>query len=173
MNALTTNLGPESQGRGSPHGPTSELNDILALVDFSRASQHGLAFAAELAGRFHSRLSLLHVVEPPVLPEWGYAHIPQREAKLRRAAEERLPQLPVECGIDSKLIHSADIRSGDAADEICKSAAEHHSDLIVLASHGLGGLQHAFFGSTAERAVRHAPWPVLVLREREQDFVKG
>ena len=163
MNALTTNLGPESQGRGSPHGPTSELNDILALVDFSRASQHGLAFAAELAGRFHSRLSLLHVVEPPVLPEWGYAHIAQREAKLRRAAEERLPQLPVECGIDSKLIHSADIRSGEAAEEIYKSAAEHHSDLIVLASQGLGGLQHAFFGSTAER----------VVREREQDFVKG
>jgi nucleotide-binding universal stress UspA family protein len=166
MNGLPANIGPENKGSGSPHGPAIDLQRILAPVDFSSASQHGLAFAAALAERFHARLHLLHVVEPPVLPEWGYAHIPRREAKLRRAAEERLPQLPSECGINPGLIHSADIRSGEAGDEICKAAAEDHSDLIVLASHGLGGLQHAFVGSTAERVVRRAPCPVLTVRDR-------
>ena len=165
MNELPTNVGPESKGTGSPHGPAIDLQCILAPVDFSPASQHGLAFAGALAERFHSRLHLLHVVEPPVLPEWGYAHIPQREAKLRRAAEERLSQLPLECGINPGLVVSAKVRNGEAEDEICAAAAEERADLVVLASHGLGGIQHAFFGSTAERVVRRAPCPVLTVRD--------
>lgn len=166
MNEFRTNLGPESRGAGPPHGPTIDLQHILAPVDFSPASQHGLAFAGALAERFHSRLHLLHVVEPPVLPEWGYAHIPRRDAKLRRAAEERLPQLPSACGIDPGLIQSVEVRSGEAAGKICQAAAKRHCDLVVLASHGLGGIKHALFGSTAERVVRRAPCPVLTVRDR-------
>jgi nucleotide-binding universal stress UspA family protein len=100
------------------------------------------------------------------LPEWGYAHIPRRDAKLRRAAEERLPQFPLESAINPRLITCAEIRSGEAGNEICKVAAERETDLIVLASHGLGGLQHLIVGSTAERVVRGAPCPVLTVRER-------
>jgi len=166
MNELSANLGPESKGSGSQHGPVVDLQCILAPVDFSSASQHGLAFAAAVAGKFHSRLHLLHVVEPPVLPEWGYAHIPQREAKLRHAAEEKLQQLPAGCGVDPRWIQSVKIRSGDAAGEICQAAAEQHCDLVVIASHGLGGPRHAFSGSTAERVVRRAPCPVLTVRDQ-------
>lgn len=166
MNDLLAHLGSDGKGGGSPPGPCIDLQRILAPVDFSSASRHGLAFAGALAAKFHSRLHLLHVVEPPVLPEWGYAHIPQREAKLRREAEERLPQLILECGIDPKLVHLTNIRSGEAVDEICGVAAEGLCDLVVLASHGLGGIQHAFVGSTAERVVRRAPCPVLTVRDR-------
>ena len=166
MNGSPNNLGPESKGSGSPHGPAIALKRILAPVDFSAASQHGLTFAGTLAERFHATIQLLHVVEPPVLPQWGYAHIPQREAKLRRAAEEKLPKLPSECGLNSELVVSTKIRSGEAEDEICAAAAESGADLIVLASHGLGGIQHAFTGSTAERVVRRAPCPVLTVRDK-------
>jgi nucleotide-binding universal stress UspA family protein len=166
MNESPTALGPEGKGSGSLHGPAIDLQRILAPVDFSPASQHGLAFAGALAERFHSRLHVLHVVEPPVWPEWGYAHIPRREAKLRRAAEERLPQFSAHCGINSGLIDSAEVRTGEAADEICEAATKHHADLIVLASHGLGGLLHVFVGSTAERVVRRTPCPVLTVRDR-------
>ncbi len=166
MNGLPASLGSESKGSGSPRGPGIDLQHILAPVDFSTASQRGLAFAAALAERFHSTIQVLYVVEPPVLPEWGYAHIPQREAKLRHAAEERLPRFPLECGVKPELVRSTDIRSGEAAGEICKAAAQHRADLVVVASHGLGGLQHAFAGSTAERVVRGAPCPVLTVRER-------
>jgi nucleotide-binding universal stress UspA family protein len=166
MNELPTNLGPESKGSGSQHGPAIDLQCILAPVDFSPASLHGLAFAASTARKFHSRLHLLHVVEPPVLPEWGYAHIPEREAKLRHEAEEKLPLLPARCGIGSELVQSVQVRSGEAADEICQAAGERSCDLIVLASHGLGRLQHAFAGSTAGHVVRRAPCPVLTVRDR-------
>lgn len=166
MNESLTSLGPESSGAGSSPGPVINLQQILAPVDFSPASQHGLAFAGALAERFQAKLQLLHVVEPPVLPQWGYAHIPQREARLRHAAEEKLPKLPAECGLSPALSVSTKIRSGEAEDEICAAAAEGRVDLIVLASHGLGGIQHAFSGSTAERVVRRAPCPVLTVRDR-------
>lgn len=166
MNDSLQHLGPESKGAGSPRGPAIELNNILAPVDFSPASQRGLAFAADVAARFHSQLHLLYVVEPPSLPEWGYVHLAIKDAKLRGAAEERLPQFPLECGIDPTLVRSAKVRSGDAEFEICRAAVEQRTDLIVIASHGLGGLKHAFIGSTSESVVRHAPCPVLTVCER-------
>lgn len=162
---LLQHLGPESKGAGSTRGPAIELNDILVPVDFSRASLRGLAFAADVAARFHSQLHLLYVVEPPSLPEWGYAHLPIKEAKLRHAAQERLPRVPAECGIDPLLIQSAAVRSGFAESEICTAAVEQRTDLIVIASHGLGGLKHALIGSTSESVVRRAPCPVLTVRE--------
>ena len=160
-------LGPESKGAGSPRGPAIELNNILAPIDFSSASRRGLAFAADVAKRFHSQLHLLYLVEPPSLPEWGYAHLAIREAKLRREAEERLPRFPLECGIEPALVRSVAVRSGDAEFGICEAAVEQGVDLIVMASHGLGGLKHAFIGSTAEGVVRRASCPVLTVPERE------
>lgn len=144
------NLGPESKGAGSPRGPAIEVSHVLAPIDFSPASQRGLAFAAGVAKRFRSRIHFLYVIEPPSLPEWGYAHLAIKEAKLRRAAEEQLARFPVECGIDSALVQSAEVRSGGAEFEICKAAVKQNIDLIVIASHGLGGFKHAFIGSTSE-----------------------
>jgi nucleotide-binding universal stress UspA family protein len=166
MNALLQNLGPESKGAGSPRGPAIELKTVLAPVDFSPASGRGLAFAAGVAGRFHSQLHLLHVLKPPALPRWDDTPLEIGEAKLRRLAEERLAQFPSECGIDPRLVRSATVRSGDPEIQIRQAAVEENADLIVIASHGLGGLKHLFIGSTSEGVVRHASCPVLTIRER-------
>jgi hypothetical protein len=45
------------------------------------------------------------------------------------------------------------------------------ADLIVTSTHGRTGLGRFFLGSTTERVVRHAPYPVLVVREHEHDFI--
>lgn len=166
MNEPGSTADPERGGAGPAHLPAIGLQCILAPVDFSPASRYGLAFAGALAERFHSRVHLLHVVEPPVLPEWGYAHLARRDVKLRRAAEKRLPQFPSECGVDPGLIQSTEVRAGEAENAICNAATERLADVIVLASHGLGGVRHAVFGSTAERVARRAPCPVLTVRER-------
>lgn len=44
-------------------------------------------------------------------------------------------------------------------------------DLIMISTHGCTGLKHALPGSTAERVVRHAPCPVLTVRDKEHEFV--
>jgi nucleotide-binding universal stress UspA family protein len=54
--------------------------------------------------------------------------------------------------------------SGRPFEEICKLAREIEADLIVLPTRGHSGLKHVVLGSTAERVVRYAPCPVLVLR---------
>ena len=57
-------------------------------------------------------------------------------------------------------------RFGDPGHQIAQYAEEAKADLIVLPSHGRSGLQRLLIGSVAERVVRHAPCPVLVVRGR-------
>lgn len=164
MNKSLQQLGPEAKGTGWLQGPAIALENILAPIDFSPASRRGLTFASDIAVRFHSRLHVVYVIEPPSLPQWGYAHIAIRDAMLRREAEERLPQFVRESGI-AAMADSTTVRSGGAHFEICELAVEKKADLIVLASHGLGPVKRALVGSTAERVIRHAPCPVLTVRD--------
>ena len=60
----------------------------------------------------------------------------------------------------------ADTRTafGATPTEICAAADELGADLIVIGTHGRGGLSHALLGSVAEKVVRKAPCPVLTVR---------
>jgi nucleotide-binding universal stress UspA family protein len=49
--------------------------------------------------------------------------------------------------------------------EIMRYVKEHNVDLVVIASHGLSGLEHILFGSTAERIMRECPCNVLVIKK--------
>jgi nucleotide-binding universal stress UspA family protein len=50
-------------------------------------------------------------------------------------------------------------------------AKEAHVDIIVVGTHGRGPVAHLFMGSVAERVVRTAPCPVLVVRPYEHEFI--
>ena len=66
----------------------------------------------------------------------------------------------------NRPIHAA-VHMGEPADEIIDFANQDGTDLIVMATHGRSGFQHMLLGSVAERVVRKAPCPVLVVREGE------
>ena len=57
-------------------------------------------------------------------------------------------------------------------DEIVRTAKTFNADLIIIGTHGRTGFKRAFLGSTAERVVQHAHCPVLVVRQKEDDFVQ-
>jgi nucleotide-binding universal stress UspA family protein len=59
------------------------------------------------------------------------------------------------------------IEIGDVAKTICSVASELHVDAIVVGSHARGGLGRLFHGSVSEHVVRHAPCPVLVVRDAD------
>jgi universal stress protein A len=84
---------------------------------------------------------------------------------VRTKAEEQLAlvanNLPE--GIRSRSV----IATGDAADEIVRVANDEAADLIVIATHGLTGWRHLVFGSVAEKVIRHADCPVLVVPVHE------
>ena len=64
------------------------------------------------------------------------------------------------------LVEKLLVRVGRSFHEIATAARSRKADLIIISTHGYTGVKHALLGSTTERVVRHAPCPVLVVRQR-------
>lgn len=144
---------------------TTTIRSILVPTDFSAPARHALVHAVALAEQFGAKLTLLNVIEPiGATHDFAYNPLVLENEKVKAAALEHLKQLPDKEGIDPALIDKAVVRSGTPFTEICDAAKKLKSDLIVIATHGYTGLKHVFLGSTAERVVRHASCPVLVVR---------
>jgi nucleotide-binding universal stress UspA family protein len=154
---------PEKEDSG--HEPGVARNIVVPL-DFSQHARLALAYAKALAVTSNARVHLLHVIEnviypdfyPPVWPSGGASSEELREesaAHLREAARDL-----EEAGIRTET----HVRVGRPATEIVEFAAEQGADLVVIASHGLTGLQYMLLGSVAEHVVRGARSPVLTLK---------
>jgi universal stress protein A len=158
--------------------PPLHLRKLLVPTDFSANSKKALIYAVRLAQRNNSSLILFHAFEPPgfvrQLPqdysyEFHEETMKQCDTAMRRSAET--------LGMLSEAVKGSNIqietsqRLGTPYEEIVKFAKEKEMDLIVIATHGYTGLNHFLLGSTAERVVRLAPCPVLVVRQEERDFV--
>ena len=154
--------------------PSFRLNKILVPVDFSEFSAKALDYALAFADQFNARIILLHVVEPAVFPESDVlvaTALTDLNQDLLRGAKQKLDELSRQ-RIGERVSSEALVRLGRAHVEIAAAAGELEADLIILATHGYTGLKHVFLGSTAERVVRHAPCPVLTVRDPEHEFVE-
>jgi universal stress protein A len=152
--------------------PELALKRILLPVDFSESSRKAMHYAISFARQFNAEVLLLHVIEaalPPPPQTVAFDSI-ALNASLREEAARHLSRWRKE--IVSQASVKAVVRDGpNAYHEIVSAASENNVDLIILGTHGRTGVAHWFIGSTAERVVRHAPCPVLVVREHEHDFV--
>ena len=137
---------------------------ILVPTDFSELSNKAVERAVALAHRFGAKIDLVHVLEPPPYPEFGYVHVPMKEGALRKAAEAHFERLRSEIPALVDLVDYTPVRTGNAPYEIVQAARQLNSDLIVIGTHGRTGIKRLALGSTAEKVVRHAHCPVLVLR---------
>jgi len=149
------------------------LQRILVPVDFSPLSKKALLYATRLARQFGAEINILHVVEPEVPPAFD-GYMIAAPAVSNGAAAKRAGQLKGRVSVVRKAgiaRVSATTRFGLAAFEIVEAAKEFDVDMIVIATHGYTGWKHFAIGSTAERVVRAAPCPVLVVREKEHEFV--
>jgi nucleotide-binding universal stress UspA family protein len=151
-----------------------DLHRILVPTDFSKHSHNALTYAAAFAEKFGAELYLLHVVQdlalfipeavsvaPPAVPP-----IEQMTAAVR----EGLARLVRENDLDRFTVHT-EVREGTPFYEIIQFAKEAGIDLIIMGTHGRGGLAHVLLGSVSERVVRKAPCPVLTVRHPEHEFV--
>jgi len=130
-----------------------------------------LKYAVPLAEQFGATICLVHVVEKAsFVNDLENAALAVPDEKLASIAKERLISLSKK--VIKKLIPVVQhTRIGKPFVEIVTLAQIQNIDLIVLATHGYTGLKHVLLGSTAERVVRHAPCPVLVVREREHEII--
>jgi nucleotide-binding universal stress UspA family protein len=153
--------------------PGWRLRHILVPVDFSDSSHKAMHYAACFAKQFSSELMLLHVlVAVPPPPQMLIFEAESLSSKFHEDAARQLSEWRKEVASQATL--KAVVRPGNAAyQEILAAAHECNTDLIVMGNHGRSGLARMFTGSTAERVVRNAPCPVLVVREREQEFIEG
>ena len=141
---------------------------ILCPTDFSRHSRYALRRAAAMARVSGAEIILLHVLSqttPAGLNENSYILANWRqfiklEEEKARAALEREARSKLLEGVKVKTILGA----GSPYREIERIASKMHVDLIVISTHGTTGLLHLLIGSVAERVVRHALCPVLVVK---------
>ena len=142
--------------------------NILVPTDFSEYSDKALQQAIDIAKQFKSKIYLLHVVGLVIQCTVDYCLPPQMVDQVenesissaKKMISGQLLKFP-----DSKSIALiADIRKGTPYEEILKEQQEKKIDLIVIASHGKTGLISHLMGSVAEKVVRNAKCPILLVR---------
>jgi universal stress protein A len=148
-----------------------EIKTILCPIDFSEISANALEYAVFLASHHHAELLILHVVEQ--LHEFEHYQIlvltPQELAEeMEKQAHEKLTKLTEQ--IKKTIKVKTVVRQGKPFVEIIKEAKEKDMDLIVMASHGRTGVSHMLMGSVAEKVVRKAHCPVLIVRNKNTPF---
>lgn len=144
---------------------------ILLPVDDSACSTHAGEYGLELAKQFDSSVLVATVVEE--LPklykggDWAKALREQGEQLVatwtKRGGEKKLP-------LETLVIAGTPTEQG-VAESIIHTAKEQGCDLIVMGTHGRRGLAHAFLGSVAERVIRLATLPVMLVRQAKDAAV--
>ncbi|RJP68526.1 MAG: universal stress protein [Candidatus Abyssobacteria bacterium SURF_17] len=149
------------------------IERILFPTDFSEHSKHAFHYALSFAKEYNAKLYMLHVIEDiqylanaymfdvPIMP--SFADMEQNRLKEMQEFIDREVT-------DATLKIEKVVRRGRPFIEIIQMARDEKIDLIVIATHGRGGLEHVVFGSVAEKVVRKAPCPVLSIRMPGHEF---
>jgi len=139
------------------------MKQILVGLDGSPRAPGVLAAASTVARATGAKLTLVRSVGiPPDVPEdfWKATDEPLIEL-LQRHARESLEELSA--GAPKELLGGCEVIVGVAWQTLCDRAREIGADLVVVGSHGYGGLDR-LLGTTAAKVVNHAPCSVLVVR---------
>ncbi len=145
---------------------------VLFCTDFSGNADVAFEYAYGVAKRDEGLLYILHVV--PDNPHQAYieGYLDAETAEqMQRAIREDLDTNYRE-RYASKMANGVSFevvtKSGREAEEILGFAKKEQVDLIVMGTHGRTGMEHVFFGSVAEKVIRHSPIPVLVIPSGEK-----
>ena len=140
-----------------------QINRILVPTDFSPYSRHAASYACMLAQQFCAEITLMHVIEPPVLSVSDTSHVLEYRRALERIAERRLQGLCAEMRKKGFRVRPY-VVIGRPYHEILKQAKQISANLIVMGTHGRTGMEHLLLGSVAEKIVRLSQCPVLTVR---------
>jgi len=153
---------------------TSALNSIptkiLAPIDFSPSSHAALEMAADLALHFHAELHLVHVI-----PVFSSSTLPDfvPEAKFleeaRKDAEKHFAACKADlAGRGIKLSFTIE-EGNDVAGNIMDVIDNEKIDMVVISTHGITGWHPLVFGSIAEKVVKLAQCPLMLLHSRKPE----
>ncbi len=154
--------------------PIEAFERILVPVDFSDYSRQALLYARQIAGSCDAGLQLLHVIQDVVYPVFYstfslslHGLVDQISVK----SKEALEKLVQETG-EPDIPYDIEVVAGNPPSRIVDYARTHDTDLIVIATHGLTGIEHFLMGSVAEKVVRQSPCPVFTVKAFGKSLVK-
>lgn len=145
-------------------------SSVLVPVDGSNFAEHALPYALGIARRTGAtlHLALVHVPSEVVSPNYPLIDaLETRDAELREhdaAYVEGLIERLAPSGVDLKPA----LLRGRVANALADYVDDARIDLVVMTTHGRGGLQRAWLGSTADSLIRHCMIPILLVRPAEQ-----
>lgn len=150
-----------------------DYGHILVAADFSEFSDSVIEFAFAFGRQCRARLTLAHVIEPfeeesdeTIQPADYEGWARKEEAKIRQQAQPYLDKTggdPI--GVDFVLL-----RGFNPADALLELLGKNRFDLLLIGTHGRGGLKRFLQGRVAERMVRMSPIPVLTVHRSFTNF---
>jgi nucleotide-binding universal stress UspA family protein len=142
---------------------------IVVPLDGSQCAAEALDVALTLAHGRGARLAILAVVDPIVftgsMPPSPYLDIvlADRETEARQLVDAARGKAKLD-----GLASTGEVRLGVPYDEILTFARRENADAIVMGTHGRTGLKRFLMGSVAERVLRTAPCPVVIVHEHSK-----
>jgi len=136
----------------------------LVPVDFSKGSEAALSHAIGLAREDKARLILMHVIPAAMVYPRESTNF-DFYALLARDARENIARLAKRHKLKPGDYRLVLLRGVDTADVIARQARKLRVSMIVMGSHGRTGLQRLLMGSVAERTLRYARCPVLIVKK--------
>lgn len=145
---------------------------FLVATDFSACARKALEFAAELGPPMDAELLLLHVTQLPLgLLESSEVHtVPSQPpieagAMMREASRAELDRYAEQVRQTGVSVRTQ-VEIGEPVKVILDVASQQGAELIVIGTHGRSGFAQLLLGSVAEKVVRRARCPVLIVPER-------
>lgn len=139
------------------------VHSVLCPVDFSEHSRHALLWASTIARYRGGSLTVLAVIEPLL----AAASAVRLGSDLARDDTEPALREFVDATLPEDVRPASPVRIeaivGEAAEAIQQTARRLDAGLIVMGTHGRGGVQKLLLGSTTERVLRTTQWPVLAV----------
>ncbi len=140
---------------------------VLFCTDFSENSEPARKTAMDYTKAFNAELIVVHVIDGltglPADDPTFQAHVSEIVQHMKDQADARLEQISKDCADVLKAVKTYST-TGSPAQEIVHLANEESVDLIAMGTHGWTGIRHILLGSVAEKVLRTAKCPVLVVR---------
>jgi universal stress protein A len=147
------------------------VKQILAPTDLTEDSRKGLRYATGLAKHFNAKLTVLHVIEGLHSLDYGLEEaLPEDALQELQVAEQKLNEIVEEIKKEHPAVEATEV-IGSVCSHIVELATLLKSDLIVVSTHNYPWFKRLMTGSNAEKIARHAPCPILIVHQREHDFV--
>lgn len=145
---------------------------IMVPLDGSKSAERALPTALDLARRTGARVDLVGVISPHTLPpprnadeeSFVQGWFAEEDERIRSYLADALSSLDAD---DLEVRTHA--RKGVVVETLLEWSQELDTDLVVMTTHGRGGLRRAWLGSVSDALLRRAPWPILLVPASDSD----